>query len=79
MGYQSRPAGISCWCFNDRIFLAVLLKLRTQRLTDNSIRISKAPRENGFRPSLDTLFRSAACHLPAQAIGVVLSGMARTD
>ena len=44
-------------------------------LTEDSIRTSKGPRENGFRPSVDTLFRSAAMHFTTGVIGVILSGM----
>ncbi|WP_165305006.1 chemotaxis protein CheB [Pedobacter sp. SYP-B3415] len=39
------------------------------------LRVTKGPRENGFRPSLDTLFRSIAYNFPGQSIGVILSGM----
>lgn len=44
-------------------------------LTKNNIRITKGPRENGFRPSIDTMFRSAAANFDSGVIGVILSGM----
>ncbi|MDJ1505891.1 chemotaxis protein CheB [Xanthocytophaga agilis] len=44
-------------------------------LTDIHIRLTKGPRENGFRPSIDTLFRSAAAYHGSRAIGVILTGM----
>jgi two-component system, chemotaxis family, protein-glutamate methylesterase/glutaminase len=44
-------------------------------ISEGKIGLTQGARENGFRPAIDTLFRSAAVYYDSRVIGVLLSGM----
>ena len=41
------------------------------------LRITDDPPENGCRPAVDYLFRSAALHFPGRSVAAILAGMGR--
>jgi two-component system chemotaxis response regulator CheB len=48
---------------------------RHMLLKEDHILITQGPRENYFRPSIDTTFRSAAVAYGPRVVGIILSGM----